>query len=69
MTPTLPSEVMESQSESGKSGMKIVSAEREKAESISSKRPSKIFRRDLKITTDRIKVLQRTVSVGYLMTT
>jgi hypothetical protein len=30
MTPTLPSEVIESQSESGKSGMKIVSAERRK---------------------------------------
>jgi hypothetical protein len=43
---------MESQSESGKSGMKIVSAEREKADSIPATRPSKIFRESLKITTD-----------------
>jgi hypothetical protein len=57
MTPTLPSEVIESQSESGKSGMKIDSAERGKADSIPAKRPSQFFRGSLKITMDRIKIL------------
>ena len=57
MTPTLPSEVMESQSESGKSGMKIDSAERGKADSIPAKRSVHIFRGNLKITTKRIKIV------------
>ena len=56
MTPTLPSEVMESQSESGKSGMKIDSAERGKANSIPARQAPKFFRGNLKITTDWTKV-------------